>query len=61
MTKTSDEHRAEGSGKDLGGKIKEGAGKMTGDREMESEGKMDQAKGKAQKAWGDAKDAVKDK
>lgn len=54
---TSDEDRIRGTGNDLGGKIKEGLGKLTGDRSLESEGHMDQAKGKAQKALGDVKDA----
>ncbi|EYD74867.1 CsbD-like protein [Rubellimicrobium mesophilum DSM 19309] len=55
---TSDEDRARGTARDVGGKIKEGLGKLTGDRELQSEGNLDQAKGKAQKAWGDLKDAV---
>ncbi|MGR3757585.1 MAG: CsbD family protein [Tranquillimonas sp.] len=59
MTKSSDENRVEGSGDDLGGKIKEGAGNLTGDRDLEAEGKTDQAKGKAKQAWADLKDAAK--
>ena len=55
---TSDEDRTRGAAKDVGGKIKEGIGKLTGDPQLESEGQFDQAKGKAQKAWGDLKDAV---
>lgn len=54
---TSDEDRARGAAKDLGGKLKEGMGKLTGDRDLEAEGHLDQAKGKAQKALGDVKDA----
>lgn len=56
---TSDQDRSRGAAKDLGGKIKEAAGKLTGDRQLESEGNLDQAKGKVQQAWGDAKDALK--
>jgi uncharacterized protein YjbJ (UPF0337 family) len=56
---SSDTDRAKGAATDLGGKIKEGVGKLTGDRQLESEGHMDQAKGKAQQALGDIKDALK--
>ena len=56
---SSEDDRAKGTANDLGGKIKEGAGKLTGDRSLESEGHMDQAKGKAQKALADVKDAFK--
>ena len=55
---SADDH-AKGAANNLGGKIKEGVGKLTGDRQMESEGHMDQAKGKAQSAIGDIKDALK--
>ena len=55
---SSTEDRARGTANDLGGKIKEGVGKITGDRDLEAEGHLDQAKGKAQKAVGDLKDAV---
>lgn len=56
---TSDEDRTRGAANDLGGKIKEGLGKITGDRDLEAEGNLDQAKGKAQKALGDLKDAFR--
>lgn len=55
---SSDNDRARGTANDLGGKIKEGMGKLTGDRDLEAEGHMDQAKGNAQKALGDIKDAL---
>jgi uncharacterized protein YjbJ (UPF0337 family) len=55
---SSDQDRTRGAANDLGGKIKEGMGKLTGDKSLESEGHMDQAKGKAQKALGDVKDAL---
>jgi len=42
------------------GAIKEGAGKLTGDKEMETEGKIDKAKGFANNAAGDVKDAARD-
>ena len=55
---SSDNDRARGTANNLGGKIKEGMGKLTDDRSLESEGHMDQAKGKAQQALGDIKDAL---
>ncbi len=55
---SSDQDRTRGAANDLSGKIKEGMGKLTGDKSLESEGHMDQAKGKAQKAMGDVKDAL---
>ena len=55
---SSDDDRVRGTANNLGGKIKEGLGKLTGDRSLESEGHMDQAKGKAQQALGDIKDAL---
>lgn len=56
-----DKDRVEGSGKNLGGKVKEAFGKATGDAKTESEGKSDQAKGKVQNAIGGIKDAVRGK
>ena len=55
---SADDH-AKGAANNLGGKIKEGLGKLTGDKRMEAEGNVDQAKGKAQSAIGDIKDAFK--
>ena len=55
---SSDDDRVRGTANNLGGKIKEGLGKLTGDKSLESEGHMDQAKGKAQQALGDVKDAL---
>ena len=55
---SSDNDRTRGTANNLGGKIKEGMGKLTGDRDLEAEGHMDQAKGNAQKALGDIKDAL---
>jgi uncharacterized protein YjbJ (UPF0337 family) len=56
-----DKDRVEGSGKNLGGKVKEAFGKATGDAKTESEGKSDQAEGKVQNAIGGIKDAVRGK
>ena len=41
------------------GKTKEAAGLVTGNRKLETEGKVDQVKGAAHTAAGDAKDAGK--
>lgn len=57
----ADEDRVEGSGKQIGGKVKEGLGKLTGDAKLQAEGKGDQAKGKVQNVVGGAKDALRDK
>jgi uncharacterized protein YjbJ (UPF0337 family) len=42
------------------GSVKQGVGKMTGDHQMQAEGAAQELKGKAQKAVGDVKGAVKD-
>jgi uncharacterized protein YjbJ (UPF0337 family) len=42
------------------GKTKEFAGHVTGNKKLESEGKVDQLKGAAHSAVGDAKDAGKE-
>lgn len=42
------------------GKLKEVAGKVTGNEKLESEGVVDQAAGKVQSGYGDAKEKVKD-
>ena len=55
---SSEQDRTRGTANNLGGKIKEGMGKFTGDKSLESEGHMDQAKGKAQQAVADVKDAL---
>lgn len=58
--RNADEDRIEGSGKQLGGKVKEGLGKLTGDAKLQAEGKGDQAKGKVQNAVGGVKDSLRD-
>jgi uncharacterized protein YjbJ (UPF0337 family) len=54
-----DKEHIKGAADEVLGKIKEAAGHVTGDKKLEVEGKLDQAKGKAHMAAGDAKDAVK--
>ena len=55
-----DHDRVEGSGKKLGGSVKEGLGNLTGDSKLQAEGKADKAEGGLQNAFGGAKDAVRD-
>ena len=56
-----DKDRVEGSGTNLGGKVKEGAGKLTGDEKLKNEGVADQVKGKVKNAVGSVKDTLKGK
>jgi uncharacterized protein YjbJ (UPF0337 family) len=42
------------------GKVKETAGKAVGNERLKSEGRVDQAAGKGQAAYGDAKKKAKD-
>jgi uncharacterized protein YjbJ (UPF0337 family) len=48
-----------GAVKDAAGKVQEKAGKLVGSNEQRAKGLAKQAEGKTQKAFGDAKDAVK--
>jgi uncharacterized protein YjbJ (UPF0337 family) len=45
---------------DAAGRAKRQAGEWTGDEKAQVEGAVQQIKGKAQKAWGDVKDAARD-
>ena len=54
-----DNDRAEGSIKNLKGKIKEGVGHLTGDSKTKTEGQMDQAEGKIQNTIGGIKDTLR--
>lgn len=42
------------------GKVKEVAGKTVGNQRLKNEGRVDQAAGKVQAGYGDAKEKVKD-
>ena len=57
MTDGTDD-KAEGRGKDLGGKVKETAGDLTGNDDLKREGQADQVEGKVQKGVGDLKDKL---
>jgi uncharacterized protein YjbJ (UPF0337 family) len=54
-----DNDRAEGSMKNMKGRLKEGLGKALGDSKMEAEGKMDKAEGKIQNTVGGIKDSLR--
>ena len=45
---------------DAAGRMKRQAGEWTGDTNAQVEGAAQQVKGKAQKAWGNVKDAARD-
>ena len=48
----------EGTATEIGGKVKSAIGDMANDRGLQSEGLIDQAKGAAQSAYGNAKETV---
>jgi len=54
------EDQVKGRVEEAKGKIKEVAGKAVGNDRLEGEGLVDQATGKVQKNYGDAKEKVKD-
>jgi uncharacterized protein YjbJ (UPF0337 family) len=53
--KSSTQDKAEGTAKDLKGKVKEGAGRVVGNERLQAEGRADQIEGKTQKKVGDIK------
>ena len=53
--KSSNQDKAEGTMKDLKGKVKEGVGDATDNPALRDEGQVDQAEGKIQKKAGDIK------
>jgi uncharacterized protein YjbJ (UPF0337 family) len=55
-----DKEHVKGATDDAVGKTKEVAGHVTGNKKLETEGKVDQVKGVAHNAAGDAKDAGKE-
>ncbi|MBI5127811.1 MAG: CsbD family protein [Rhodopseudomonas palustris] len=52
--------KIKGTANELAGKAKQGIGEATGSEKLQGEGAIQEAKGKGQKALGDAKEAVKD-
>lgn len=55
-----DKEHVKGAADKTSGAVKEGIGKATGDKSMEAKGKLDKAKGEAREFAGDVKDAMKD-
>jgi uncharacterized protein YjbJ (UPF0337 family) len=56
---TMNKDQVQGRATQAKGDIKEAAGKMVGNRKLQGEGLIDQAKGKTQAGYGDAKEQVK--
>lgn len=52
--------QVKGVTKDIVGKVQQGAGKLFGNKEQQAKGLQKQLCGKAEKAFGDAKEIVKD-
>jgi uncharacterized protein YjbJ (UPF0337 family) len=55
-----DKDRVKGTVNDAAGRVKRQVGEWTGDTNAQVEGAAQQVKGKAQKAWGNVKDAARD-
>jgi uncharacterized protein YjbJ (UPF0337 family) len=55
-----DKDRVKGTIDDVAGRAKRQVGEWTGDTKSQVEGAAQQVKGKAEKAWGNVKDAARD-
>jgi uncharacterized protein YjbJ (UPF0337 family) len=55
-----DKDRVKGTIDDVAGRAKRQVGEWTGDTKTQVEGAAQQVKGKAEKAWGNVKDATRD-
>ena len=55
-----DENRVEGMARTMGGKVEGVAGDLTGDSKLKADGMADKVTGGAQRAYGKAKDTVRD-
>lgn len=53
-------NQVKGALKDVAGKVQEEVGKLVGSKEQQVKGLSKQISGKAEKAYGDAKEVVKD-
>lgn len=53
-------NQVQGVAKDIAGKVQEETGKLVGSKEQQIKGLGKQISGKAEKAYGDAKEVVKD-
>jgi uncharacterized protein YjbJ (UPF0337 family) len=56
-----DKEHMKGAADKTSGAIKEGVGKAAGDKSMQAKGKLDKAKGEAREFAGDVKDAMRGK
>jgi uncharacterized protein YjbJ (UPF0337 family) len=54
-----DKEHVKGAADKTSGAIKEGIGKATGDKSMQAKGKLDKAKGEAREFAGDVKDTMR--
>ena len=54
-----DENRFEGAARKVGGKVEGALGDLTGDSKLQADGAIDKEAGSAQKAYGQAADAVR--
>ncbi len=52
--------RMKGAARQAGGKVESTVGNLTGDTKTQAQGKMDDVAGQAQRAYGQAKDTVRD-
>jgi uncharacterized protein YjbJ (UPF0337 family) len=55
-----DKDRVKGAANDAAGRVKRQVGEWTNNPHAQAEGTAQQVKGKAQKAWGNVKDAARD-
>ncbi len=55
-----DENRMKGAARQASGKVQDTLGDLTGDTKSQVQGKMDDVAGQAQRAYGRAKDSVRD-
>ena len=55
-----DKDKVKGTMDDAAGRVKRQVGEWTGDTQTQAEGATQQVKGKAEKAWGNVKDAARD-
>ena len=55
-----DENSAEGTIRNIGGKVQEGLGRATGDAKTQAQGVINQASGAAQDLYGQAKHTITD-
>ena len=52
-------NQVKGAVKDIAGKVQEEAGKLVGSKDQQAKGLNKQISGKAEKAYGDVKEAIK--